>query len=382
MNEACRQFTDDWDLLALDGLEEERALELRAHLATGCEACGKVYAESLAAARVLARAVPDAYPSRHVESRLRAQMERQAARDERRRWTPVLWPWAAVAASLALAAWLAWDRSQLERALSERAQAKLAPIAAPAPAPIAAPVVQLPVTTAPAPVAGPADSPELKAELARLQAELRDAAQANRLARQEWDAEKSRLESAREEAAAKAARFEKSLKEVETKLAVAPPAAPAPAEDPKLAAELARLKDELNGARRSLDIQTRQLAEYRRVFRALEGSVLRQVDMRSVDAGGGQATARALFSSDGGLILLARGLPKLPANKCYQLWIVRKGGPAIVSGGLLQTDTQGRGILFAGSSDNLKDATGFAITDEPEGGSVSARGRKLLFGAL
>jgi hypothetical protein len=381
MNEACRQFTDDWDLLALDGLEEERALELRAHLATGCEACGKVYAESLAAARVLARAVPDAYPSRHVESRLRAQMERQAARDERRRWTPVLWPWAAVAASLALAGWLGWDRARLERALSERAQAKPAPIVAPAPV-FQSPATPLPAVPPPAPVAGPADSPELKAELARLQAELRDSAQANRLARQEWDAEKSRLESAREEAAAKAARFEKSLKEVETKLAVAPPATPAPAEDPKLAAELARLKDELNGARRSLDTQTKQLAEYRRVFRALEGSVLRQVDMRSVDAGGGQATARALFSSDGGLILLARGLPRLPANKCYQLWIVRKGGPAIVSGGLLQTDTQGRGILFAGSSDNLRDATGFAITDEPEGGSVSARGRKLLFGAL
>jgi anti-sigma-K factor RskA len=100
-----------------------------------------------------------------------------------------------------------------------------------------------------------------------------------------------------------------------------------------------------------------------------------------VDPGAGQGYARAIYSSKGGLLLVANLLPQLPDRKCYQLWILRKGNPAILSAGLVQLQSAGKGLLYAPPSESLNQLTALAITDEPEGGSVSARGHKLLFGA-
>ena len=69
-------------------------------------------------------------------------------------------------------------------------------------------------------------------------------------------------------------------------------------------------------------------------------------------------------------------------EKCYQLWSIHKSGPAILSAGLLKTDASGTGFLYAPPSQGLGQLTALAITDEPKGGSVSAKGRKLLYGAL
>jgi anti-sigma-K factor RskA len=77
---------------------------------------------------------------------------------------------------------------------------------------------------------------------------------------------------------------------------------------------------------------------------------------------------------------VARNFPALPGGKCYQLWVVRKTIPAILSAGIVNLDREGHGLLFAPPGDDLEQVTGFAITDEPEGGSVVARGRKLLAG--
>jgi anti-sigma-K factor RskA len=80
-------------------------------------------------------------------------------------------------------------------------------------------------------------------------------------------------------------------------------------------------------------------------------------------------------------LLLADSLPKLPDQKCYQLWLIRKASPAILSAGLINLQDDGKGMLYAPPSADLEEVTALAITDEPAGGSVSARGQKLLFGA-
>jgi anti-sigma-K factor RskA len=49
---------------------------------------------------------------------------------------------------------------------------------------------------------------------------------------------------------------------------------------------------------------------------------------------------------------------------------------------LITLQQDGKGVLFAPPSGDLAEVTALAITDEPAGGSVAARGRKLLFGAL
>jgi len=118
-----------------------------------------------------------------------------------------------------------------------------------------------------------------------------------------------------------------------------------------------------------------------KIERLLESPSLQQIFLRSVVPQAGGATARALYSPQGGLLLIADSLPALPDQKCYQVWLIRKSAPAITSAGLMTLQAGGKGILFAPPSSELAEVTALAITDEPAGGSVSSRGKKLLFGA-
>jgi len=166
--------------------------------------------------------------------------------------------------------------------------------------------------------------------------------------------------------------------ETELRVAQARPIEPArPTADP----ESATLRKELSRKDAEVARYSREVDGLRGVVRVLQSASLRQVELTPSDPAAGKASARALVAADGGLLLLARRLPVLPAGKCYQLWILRKSGPAIVSGGLIATDGAGGGILVAPPSQSLSLATGFAITDEPAGGSTVAKGHKLLFGA-
>ncbi|WP_329791477.1 anti-sigma factor [Lentzea sp. DG1S-22] len=63
--------------------------------------------------------------------------------------------------------------------------------------------------------------------------------------------------------------------------------------------------------------------------------------------------------SRGKAAFLANGLPSLPADRAYQLWVVRPDGPH--SAGLLQDEPV--------VADGLADAWALALTVEPSGGS-------------
>ena len=125
---------------------------------------------------------------------------------------------------------------------------------------------------------------------------------------------------------------------------------------------------------------TRDAARYESMVALLAARPDGEIVLNVVDREAGAATARAVWSRDGGLVFLADHLPRLPDEKCYQLWVLRNTSPAVVSAGLVSLDGNGRGILIAKARRDLDHVTGFAITGEPKGGSVVARGRKLLVG--
>ncbi len=96
-------------------------------------------------------------------------------------------------------------------------------------------------------------------------------------------------------------------------------------------------------------------------------AVLAQPDARTVRGslnGGGQATMVASTSEDAAIVVL-RGLPELPSNRTYQLWLIDNSKTA-----------HSVGLAEAASSDQTKVITGgvagkvaFGVTVEPEGGS-------------
>ncbi|MFJ8961505.1 anti-sigma factor domain-containing protein [Lentzea sp. NPDC102401] len=76
--------------------------------------------------------------------------------------------------------------------------------------------------------------------------------------------------------------------------------------------------------------------------------------------GGGHGTV-VMSPSQGKAAFLASGLPSLPADRTYQLWVVGPGGPR--SAGLLWDEPV--------VADDLTDAQAIALTVEPSGGSTA-----------
>lgn len=82
--------------------------------------------------------------------------------------------------------------------------------------------------------------------------------------------------------------------------------------------------------------------------------------LRSDVAGGGEAVA--LLTEDDA-VLLAAGLPELPADRAYQLWTLRDGG-ALPAGVLDVEDGAVRAV-----AEGYRPGDGLAVTVEPAGGS-------------
>ena len=109
------------------------------------------------------------------------------------------------------------------------------------------------------------------------------------------------------------------------------------------------------------------------------GSLLAAPDAVTAAAaveGGGQAAVVA--SADRGeVVLLAEGLPELPADRTYQLWLI---SDEIVSGGVVDVPADGDvTYLTAGE---LAGVSTIALSVEPEGGSAQPTTTPIFAGQL
>ena len=112
-----------------------------------------------------------------------------------------------------------------------------------------------------------------------------------------------------------------------------------------------------------------QIDEFIQVATA-PGARVKQLE--GVDLGSG-ATATLAYDKSGRAILIAGKLPSVPRGKSYQLWfIVGKNPP--MPGKTFSPDTAGEGVLRDQMPKEALDAPIFAITLEPEGGTVAPTG--------
>lgn len=72
-------------------------------------------------------------------------------------------------------------------------------------------------------------------------------------------------------------------------------------------------------------------------------------------------------------------MPPLPAGKTYQLWMLIGGSP--VSAGTFNTGPGGRAMLHGQLAADALEASAFAVTLEPAGGSNKPTGPKYLLGS-
>jgi len=86
------------------------------------------------------------------------------------------------------------------------------------------------------------------------------------------------------------------------------------------------------------------------------------------------------FNPKTGMVLYAAELPKLPADKSYQMWLVPANG-APINAGLLGAGGHAWGNLWTAEVPLNTQAKAFAVTIEPAGGMPQPTGPKVLLGA-
>ncbi len=111
-------------------------------------------------------------------------------------------------------------------------------------------------------------------------------------------------------------------------------------------------------------------------------AVLAAPDLVRVDLAGRrpapQATARALWSRQRGMVFTTAGLPPAPAGRVYQVWVVTANAP--VSAGLLEADPSGGITAFFRTPVDIAPPTAVAVTLEPAGGVPAPTGEMYLVG--
>jgi anti-sigma-K factor RskA len=367
----------DWNLFALGALDENTQREMQEHLQTRCHVCSRSYHEAVLVMDALAATVPPQEPSPRIADALRSRIAQAsplaaAAWPSARRFSAL--PWMTAAACALLALWLGVRlervnhllRNQRASSVQVGVQPPAAPVAGGAKSPPDFVSPNEPKTSSPAPSRSNASQVRsLTAQLADLEAQ-KDAAlaQLNLVKKQLADSMDAR------------ASLQSQLASVQEQINAG-------------ASDAHSSQAQLSALTRRLELADATVAELRaskawnaQVVGFLQSGPFRQVELRAVDPGAGKATAVAFFAPDRGLLVLARALPHLEGEKCFQLWSIHKAGPAIRSVGLMKTDASGGGFLYVPAEQDLQQLTALAITDEPKGGSVAARGHKLLFGAF
>ncbi|MBA3887022.1 MAG: anti-sigma factor [Acidobacteria bacterium] len=144
------------------------------------------------------------------------------------------------------------------------------------------------------------------------------------------------------------------------------------------------LESALQQAREARDVMEKEILRLRddSGVAARARMVLAARDLTQVDLTGqgpaASAHGRALLSPSEGLLFSAVGLPPLPSDRVYQLWIVAGATP--ISAGLLAPDA-GRATLVTSIPPGVA-PTQVAVTIEPAGGVPAPTGPMVLAGAL
>jgi hypothetical protein len=135
-------------------------------------------------------------------------------------------------------------------------------------------------------------------------------------------------------------------------------------------AEVRSLRTELIDVRRDSARMTRAMA-------VVSAPDLIRVNL-SGQATAAAATGRAFWSKSQGLVFSADGLPALPANRVYQLWVL---APGPVSVGVLSISATGTATFSATLPAGLPPVAAVAVTSEPgPNGSTSPTMPILLVG--
>lgn len=127
---------------------------------------------------------------------------------------------------------------------------------------------------------------------------------------------------------------------------------------------------------RQLTTVSQQLAQRQQVDAIFSGAGVRTVTLAPQPAAPDAWGSLVVNPSSTEAYLVAKGLPQLPPDKAYQLWLAYEGGRA--NGGVFRPDDRGAATLLVNAPDRLKNYIRSGITIEPLGGSPGPTGDAVL----
>jgi anti-sigma-K factor RskA len=144
--------------------------------------------------------------------------------------------------------------------------------------------------------------------------------------------------------------------------------------------QVVRLQAEVNQYQDVIDRERKAMGDNLRLVTLLSSPGLQLIPLHGQEAALG--TVAYSFVLEGKkLVLLAYRLPKPPTGKEYQLWLVRKADPKVVSGGTFNPEDSDRAIIEFSNDQLVSELAAVAVTAEPMGGSEGPTGPKLLVGS-
>lgn len=113
--------------------------------------------------------------------------------------------------------------------------------------------------------------------------------------------------------------------------------------------------------------QTIELTRMNEAFAILNG-----VDTTVTSFGKGQTAppkGKVFVNPTQGVLLIASNLPKAPAGKAYEMWVVPKGGKAPIPAGMFQPDSGGNVMHIQRGAVDMNGSAAVAVTMENEAGA-------------
>jgi anti-sigma-K factor RskA len=130
------------------------------------------------------------------------------------------------------------------------------------------------------------------------------------------------------------------------------------------------LRDSLARTENESSQQQAQLQRAREIVETLTASDALRVTVVAAKTPP-QPQGKAIYVRDrSSLIFLASNMPQLPPQKVYELWLIPTSG-APIPAGVFQPDTRGSAHIIEPPLPPGVEAKAFAITIEPEGGSMT-----------
>ena len=356
---------ESYGFYILGSLTGTELVELQSHLDRNCVRCRSELAMAASIWYGVALAAPQMEPRRALRKRIMALVQNPD------RFRLVWWQPVAALATLALAIFSGWQLASIRHE--------------------PAPVAQVVQPVAPAPV----DNSQALARLEQQNEALHQRLAATEKAAQplppaaDNSAELALLAATRQELARQKdllAIAERNAAEADRKYvaATAPQPKPDVSEEQRLlgAAQTRtqQLERDLVQYKALLATARQRLESPSQAASVLADPNLKLVRLRAT-VRGSDIEGHALLASGSQVIFYGSQLPALPAGRAYQLWLIRGTAPAIVSAGVFQPNAQNRAIVKFESSVLTSGVTAIAVTDEPESGSVSPTGHKLLIGS-